>query len=82
MVAISWYQLTSAPKPLTSQRDNEIRDTLEQYAKFHLVIRQILQILPDKKQDTQPKVWSCTIKAGHNNSLESVMCRPHEAKHS
>ncbi len=30
------------------------------------------------KQETQPKVWSCTIKAGHNDSPKSIMCTPHE----
>ena len=35
-----------------------------------------------KKQETQPKVWSCTIKAGHNDSPKSIMCTPCEVIHS
>jgi hypothetical protein len=70
-----------APWQLASQRDNEISDVLERYAQYHPVIRQILQILPNK-QETQPEVWSCTTNAGHNGSLESVMCKPHRAIHS
>jgi hypothetical protein len=70
--------LPPAPWPLTSQRENEIWDVLERYAQYHPFIRQILQILPDK-QETQPEVWSCTTKAGHNHSLVSAMCRPHRA---
>ncbi len=52
--------LPPAPQPLTSQRYYEIHDILERYAQeYHLVILQIFQILP-KKQETQPKVLSCT----------------------
>ncbi len=32
-----------------------------------------------QKQETQPKVQSCTIKAGHNDSPKSIRCRPHKA---
>jgi hypothetical protein len=31
-----------------------------------------LQIFPNK-QDTQPEVWACTTKAGHNNPWQ-VLC--------
>jgi hypothetical protein len=75
-------QLVSpAPWPLTSQRDNEIYDFLQRYVQYHPVICQILQILSNK-QETQPEVWSCTTKNGHNNPLASIMCRPHRAIHS
>jgi hypothetical protein len=33
-------------------------------------------------KETQPKVWTPTTKAGHNDSLESVMCRPYRSLHS
>ncbi len=42
--------LPPAPWPLTSQRDNEIRDVLERYAQYYLVIHQILQILQNKQE--------------------------------
>ncbi len=63
--------LPPAPWPLTSQRDNEIHDVLERYVQYYLVIRQILQILPNK-QEAQPDIRSYTTKAGHNNL--KVLC--------
>jgi hypothetical protein len=46
----------------------------------HPEIHQNLQILPSQ-QETQPKVWTSTTKAGHNDSLERVMCRPYRSLH-
>ena len=73
--------LPPTPWSPTSQKDNEIGVILERYAYYHPEIGQILQILPDE-QETQLKVWTCSTQACHNNSLESVMCRPSRSLHS
>jgi hypothetical protein len=73
--------LPPTPWALTPGGDDEIHDVLERYAYYHLEIHQILQILPSK-QETQPQVWTSTTEAGHNDSLESIMCRPYRSLHS
>ncbi len=73
--------LPPTPWALTPRGDNEIRDVLERYAYYHPETHQILQILPSK-QETQPEIWAFATKAGHNDSLESVICRPHRSLHS
>ncbi len=80
-VGITTTSQLPASWPLASQKDNEIRDAWKRYPQYHPVIHPILQILQNK-QETQPEVWSCTTEAGHNDSLESIMCRSHRAIHS
>jgi hypothetical protein len=48
---------------------------------WHPKTSQILQVLPGK-QETQPKVRTCSTQACHINSLESVMCRPSRSLHT
>ncbi len=73
--------LPPTPWVFTPRVEDEIRDVLERYAYYHPETRQILQILPSKKE-TQPEVWAFVTKAGHNDSLKSVMGRPHRSLHS
>ncbi len=73
--------LPPTPWALMPRGDDEIRDVLERYAYYHPETRQILQILPSK-QEKQPEVWAFATEAGHNDSLKSVMCRPHRSLHS
>jgi hypothetical protein len=54
--------LPQIPWALMSQRDNEFGDVLERYAQCHLVICQILQILPSNERYSEG-VWSCTTKS-------------------
>jgi hypothetical protein len=80
--AVRWYHhYLQHPGHSCLEETIKIHGVLERYVQYYLVIRQILQILPNK-QETQPELWSCTTKAGHNNSLVSAMYRPYRALQS
>jgi hypothetical protein len=62
--------LPPTPWALASRGDNEIHDVLERFAYYHLEILQNMLILPSQYETQRTP----TTKAGHKNSLESVMC--------
>ncbi len=74
--AISWYHCY-----LQHPSHSSLKETLKSmmyWKGMHMQSSNVKSCRSCQKQETQPKVWSCTIKAGHNDSLKSIMCTPHE----
>jgi hypothetical protein len=66
--AVSWYH-HYLQQPGHSRLEDTMRSMMY-WKGMHTTI------LPSQKE-TQPEAWTPTTKAGHNNSLESIMCKPY-----
>jgi hypothetical protein len=80
--AVSWYH-HYLQHPGHSRLEETMRSVMY-WKGMHTTIRKYIKSCRSCQVNERhsQKVWTPTTKAGHNNSLESVMCRPYRFLHS
>ncbi len=78
--AISWY--TDYLQHPSHSPLKEMIKSMMYWKGMHTPSSNIKSCRSCQIQETQPKVWSCTIKVDRNDYPKSIMCTPHEVIHS
>ncbi len=79
--AVKWYH-HYLQHPGYSRLEETMRSVMYRKGMHTTIWRYVKTCRSCQVNKRQPKVWTFTTKAGHNDSLESVMCRPYWSLHS